>query len=43
MVKKKTAMNYKEHEKTYDLFLMMTKYGTVAVVIVLILMAIFLL
>nr|WP_306268251.1 aa3-type cytochrome c oxidase subunit IV [Pararhizobium sp. IMCC3301] len=41
--KTENAMDYAEHESTYDLFIKMTKYGTVAAVIVLILMAIFLL
>ncbi|MCQ0986576.1 aa3-type cytochrome c oxidase subunit IV [Jiella marina] len=36
-------MDYPEHEKTYGLFLGMFKWGTIAVVIILILMAIFLL
>lgn len=43
MAEKESAMDYKEHEKTYALFLGMTKYGTIAVVVVLILMAFFLL
>ena len=35
--------NAMEHESTYDLFIKMAKYGTVAAVVILILMAIFLL
>lgn len=38
-----TAMDYREHDRTYHLFLGLTKYGAIAVVIILILMAIFLL
>ena len=38
-----TAMDYSEHERTYHFFIGLTKDGTVAVVILLILMAIFLL
>jgi hypothetical protein len=38
-----TGNDYKEHEKTYSLFIGMTKWGSAAVVIVLILMALFLL
>ncbi|WP_306258105.1 aa3-type cytochrome c oxidase subunit IV [Pararhizobium sp. IMCC21322] len=37
------AMDYPEHESTYELFLAMSKYGTIAVSVILILMAIFLL
>ena len=37
------AMDYKEHEQTYELFTKLTLWGTVAVVVLLILMAIFLL
>ncbi|MEP2942642.1 MAG: aa3-type cytochrome c oxidase subunit IV [Hyphomicrobiales bacterium] len=43
MAGKKSAMNYQEHEKTYNLFIAMSKYGTVAVIVILVLMAIFLL
>lgn len=43
MAEKETAMDYKEHEKTYALFLALTKYGIVSLVILLILMAFFLL
>ncbi len=35
--------DYAEHEATYDFFIGLVKYGTAAVIIVLILMAIFLL
>ncbi|MEM6664769.1 MAG: aa3-type cytochrome c oxidase subunit IV [Pseudomonadota bacterium] len=37
-----TSMDYPEHDRTYALFIAMVKYGTIAVAIVLILMAIFL-
>ncbi|MCG8444793.1 MAG: aa3-type cytochrome c oxidase subunit IV [Hyphomicrobiales bacterium] len=37
-----SQMDYEEHERTYDLFIKLVKYGTAATVIVLILMAIFL-
>lgn len=43
MADKNNAMDYAEHEKTYSLFLTLTKYGVIAVVAILILMAIFLL
>ncbi len=33
-------MDYAEHEKTYDMFLTITKYGTLAVVVLLIGLAI---
>lgn len=36
-------MDYAEHEKSYALFVGMTKWGTISLVILLILMAIFLL
>lgn len=36
-------MDYAEHERTYALFLSLTKWGSIAVVALLILMAIFLL
>lgn len=39
----KNAMDYPEHEGTYELFISMSKYGTIAVIAILILMAIFLL
>lgn len=35
--------DYVEHERTYRLFLGLTKWGTISVVVVLVLMAIFLL
>ena len=38
-----SQMDYEEHNRTYDLFIKMVKYGTVATVVVLILMAVFLL
>ncbi len=37
------AMDYREHDRTYRFFTGLTKWGTVAVVVILILMAIFLL
>jgi len=37
------AMDYAEHEKTYDLFIGLTKWGTILTVLLLVLMAIFLL
>ena len=37
------AMDYREHNKTYKLFVGLTKWGTIAVVVILILMVIFLL
>lgn len=36
-------MDYAEHEKTYELFVGLTKWGSVAVVVILVLMAYFLL
>ena len=38
-----TQMDYREHDKTYAMFVGMTKWGTIAVVIILVLMALFLL
>ncbi|WP_029076683.1 aa3-type cytochrome c oxidase subunit IV [Kaistia adipata] len=38
-----SPMDYREHEKTYAFFTGLTKWGTIACVVVLILMAIFLL
>jgi len=38
-----SPMDYAEHDRTYNFFIAFTKYGTIAVVILLILMAIFLL
>jgi hypothetical protein len=35
-------MDYAEHERTYGLFVGMTKWGTIGVVAILVLMAIFL-
>ncbi|WP_319532806.1 aa3-type cytochrome c oxidase subunit IV [uncultured Cohaesibacter sp.] len=37
------VMDYDEHNKTYDLFLGLVKYGIAGLVVLLILMAIFLL
>ncbi len=37
-----TPMDYKEHERTYSGFVVFTKWGTIAVAVVLIGMAIFL-
>ena len=37
------TMDYKEHDKTYALFLSMVKYGSIAVTLILVLMALFLL
>ena len=37
-----TGNDYAEHEKTYKFFLGLAKYGTAAVVVILILMAYFL-
>jgi Bacterial aa3 type cytochrome c oxidase subunit IV len=39
----KSAMDYNEHDKTYALFLAMVKYGSIAVTLILVLMALFLL
>ncbi|MEJ1160977.1 aa3-type cytochrome c oxidase subunit IV [Prosthecomicrobium sp. N25] len=36
------AMDYAEHEKTYRMFLALTKWGTISIIVLLILMAIFL-
>lgn len=36
------AMDYAEHEKTYKFFVAMTKWGTIGVIVLLVLMAIFL-
>jgi aa3 type cytochrome c oxidase subunit IV len=35
-------MDYAQHQRTYELFTALVKYGTIGVVIILILMAIFL-
>ena len=37
------AMDYPEHERTYSMFVNLTKYGTIALIILMIGMAIFLL
>ena len=37
------AMDYSEHEKTYKMFIALTKWGTIFNVAVLVLMAVFLL
>ena len=37
------VMDYEEHNKTYDLFIALFKWGTIASIVVLIVMAIFLL
>ena len=37
------VMDYEEHEKTYDLFVGLFQYGTIACIAVLVLMAVFLL
>lgn len=36
-------MDYAEHERTYELFTWLTKWGSIAVIAVLVLMAVFLL
>ena len=41
--KTENAMDYPEHEGTYSLFLALSKYGTIAVIVLLLLMAFFLL
>lgn len=38
-----TPMDYAEHDKTYEIFLGLVKWGTIGVAIILILMAFFLL
>lgn len=38
-----SAMDYPEHNATFELFIKLLKWGTVATVVILILMAIFLL
>ncbi|WP_204307326.1 aa3-type cytochrome c oxidase subunit IV, partial [Enterobacter hormaechei] len=35
-------MDYAEHEKTYDLFISLTKWGSISVIVILVLMAYFL-
>jgi hypothetical protein len=37
-----SAMDYAEHERTYAMFMTLTKWGTISVVVILVLMAIFL-
>lgn len=36
-------MDYAEHERTYDMFVGLTKWGSITIVAILVLMAIFLL
>ena len=43
MAEKQSAMDYAEHERTYKGFIKMAKIGTVAVIVLLIGMALFLL
>lgn len=43
MAEDHVEMDYREHDRTYEGFIRLSKYGTVAVVAVLVLMAIFLL
>ena len=43
MADEETVMDYPEHNKTYELFLGMAKWGTISVIIILVLMAFFLL
>ncbi|WP_082491026.1 aa3-type cytochrome c oxidase subunit IV [Aureimonas sp. Leaf454] len=42
-INKAAQMDYAEHRRTYSGFLAMFKYGTIAVIVLLILMAMFLL
>jgi hypothetical protein len=42
-IEKATGNDYAEHDRTYRFFLGLTKYGTLVIIIILILMAIFLL
>jgi hypothetical protein len=37
-----TSMDYAEHEKTYKMFLTLTKWGTISIIVLLALMAFFL-
>ncbi len=37
------GMDYPAHEQSYEAFLAMTKYGTIGVIVILVLMAFFLL
>jgi len=43
MADKEPVMDYPEHNRTYAMFLGMAKWGTISVVVILILMAFFLL
>ncbi|MGV6871616.1 aa3-type cytochrome c oxidase subunit IV [Pseudochelatococcus sp. B33] len=43
MAEDHVEMDYREHDRTYEGFIRLFKYGTVATAVVLILMAIFLL
>lgn len=43
MAEDHVEMDYREHERTYDGFIRLSKYALFAVIIVLVLMAIFLL
>lgn len=43
MAEDHVPMDYREHERTYDGFIRLSKFSTVAVIAVLVLMAIFLL
>ena len=43
MADKEPVMDYPEHNKTYAMFLGMAKWGTIAVIVLLVLMAFFLL
>ncbi len=43
MAEDHVEMDYREHERTYDGFISLSKYGTIAVIAILVLMAIFLL
>lgn len=38
---KESAMDYPEHEKTYDLFIALTKWGTIISLLVVALLAMF--
>lgn len=43
MAEDHVEMDYREHERTYDGFISLSKYGTIAVIAILVLMAVFLL
>lgn len=43
MSEKDSAMDYPEHENTYDLFIKLSTWSTIGIAVVLILMAMFLL